>query len=204
MKPHALCLACILSAPAALWSPAFAQNHAAPDATQVPVDAKELGAKLDAHILKNHLGQFWGQVLVARGGEIILAKGYGVANDSLRALDSHTLMDIGSISKQFTAAAILKLEMQGKLSTDDKVSKFFPDAGGAADRITLYQLLTHTSGLNERGTIQSLAFPDRDRAVSLTMKTTLKHEPGETFEYCNGGYVVLGAVVEKASGAKFE
>ena len=168
-------------------------------------NVEELGATFDRHILTEHLGQFWGQVLVARRGEVIFAKGYGVTDGSLRPVDDRTIMDVGSIAKQFTAAAVLRLEMEGKLSTDDPVSKHFPDAGGAADRVTLYQLLTHTSGLSDRtGAIQALTFPDRDKAVELAMGSPLGHAPGEAFEYCNGGYVVLGAVVEKASGRPFE
>lgn len=166
---------------------------------------KELGVALDHEILAGQLGQFWGQVLVAKGGEIVLAKGYGLANESLRELDSRTLMDIGSIAKQFTAAAVLKLEMGGRLSTEDAVSKYFPSAGGVAERVTLHQLLTHTSGLSDgNGAIQALAFGDRDEAVRLAMNSRLNHEPGEEFEYCNGGYVVLAAVIEKAAGKKFE
>jgi CubicO group peptidase (beta-lactamase class C family) len=196
MKPLIAILTCVCLVN---LSSASAQQEKAQPSEEVA------GSSLDAIVLSRELGQFWGQVLVAKGGRIILAKGYGLADSSLKPLDDRTIMDVGSIAKQFTAAAILKLEMVGKLSTDDPVSHFFPDAGGDSDRITLYQLLSHTSGLSDANqAIQQLNFPDRDLAVRRAMNSTRNGPPGDRFEYCNGGYVVLAAVIEVASGQSFE
>jgi CubicO group peptidase (beta-lactamase class C family) len=91
---------------------------------------------------------FMGSVLVARDGQVLFSKGYGMANLEWGVPNSpSTKFRIGSVTKQFTAAAILLLEERGKLKTDDPVKKFMPDAPPAWDRITIFHLLTHTSGL---------------------------------------------------------
>jgi CubicO group peptidase (beta-lactamase class C family) len=91
---------------------------------------------------------FMGSVLVARGSEVLLSKGYGSANLEWNVSNSPgAKFRLGSLSKQFTAASILLLEERGKLKTDDLVKKFMPDAPAAWDKITIYQLLTHTSGI---------------------------------------------------------
>lgn len=164
----------------------------------------EIARRLDEHVLRSTLGTFRGGIIAAREGRIILAKGYGLADDTLRAVDERSLFDIGSISKQFTAAAVLKLEQSGKLSTSDTVAKFFPGAGGRSGVVTLDHLLTHTAGMSDRQAIGPLSFPDRDRAVERAMAAEQVSEPGSRFEYCNAGYIVLAAVVEVASGERFE
>ena len=92
--------------------------------------------------------KFMGAVLVARGGEVLLSKGYGSANLEWSIPNSPaTKFRLGSVTKQFTAASILLLEDHGKLKTDDLVKKFMPDAPAAWDKITIFHLLTHTSGI---------------------------------------------------------
>src|SRR6516225_11395336 len=94
----------------------------------------------------NH--QFMGSVLVARGGQVLLSKGYGSANLEWEIPNSpNTKFRLGSITKQFTAASILALEERGKLKVDDPVKQYLPDAPAAWDRITIFNLLTHTSGI---------------------------------------------------------
>lgn len=173
-------------------------------------DDAALAHRLDQAVQRETLGQFWGGVLVARNGKVLLCKGYGLANESLAPIDGDTLFDVGSIAKMFTAAAVLKLESMGKLSLDDTLGSRFSDlvkAGSAkagAD-ITIRQLLTHTSGKSDSsGAIQSLFFDDRDKAVEKFMRSPAAAKPGEKFEYCNGGYVVLAAIVERASGKDYE
>ena len=114
-----------------------------------------------------------------------------------------TVFSIGSITKQFTAAAIMKLEAQGKLSVNDALSKYFPDAPGDKKNITLHQLLTHTAGFPEvlgedYDTIDSKEF------TALAMKSALLHKPGETYLYSNVGYSLLGIIVKSASGKNYE
>src|SRR2546428_9604287 len=91
---------------------------------------------------------FMGSVLVARGGEVILSKGYGSANLEWDVPNTpSTKFRLGSITKQFTAASILLLEERGKLKLDDPIKTYLPDAPPAWDRITIFNLLTHTSGI---------------------------------------------------------
>jgi CubicO group peptidase (beta-lactamase class C family) len=164
-----------------------------------------LTTRLDEVILRSELGQFWGAVLIAQDGKPILAKGYGLANDSLAPIDSRTLFDIGSVAKQFTAALALKLHVEKQLSLDEPITKYFADLPPAAGGVTLRHLLTHTSGLSDaNGAIQQLDFADRDEAVRLAFRSRLSSKPGERFEYCNGGYCVAAAIIERAIGGPFQ
>ena len=144
-------------------------------------------------------------VLVAKDGDILYQNGYGYANIGHRVeVTPETKFRIGSISKQFTAAAILKLEEEGKLSVKDKLSKFLPDYP-RGDEVTLHHLLTHTSGIHSY-----TGKPDFMKTV--TVETTTEElvdsfkddkfdfDPGEKQSYCNSGYFLLGYVVEKVSG----
>ncbi|MFB3065721.1 MAG: serine hydrolase domain-containing protein, partial [Planctomycetota bacterium] len=91
---------------------------------------------------------FSGAVLVAKDGKILLQKGYGYANRAQQVANTErTLFEIASATKPFTAAAILKLEEQGKLSTDDPIGKHLPGVPAGLQRVTVYHLLTHTSGM---------------------------------------------------------
>lgn len=165
----------------------------------------DLARRLDAVILRSQLGQFWGAVLVAQDGQALLSKGYGFANESLVPIDSQTLFDIGSIAKQFTASLVIKLHAQGRLHLDDPITTHFPGLPSSAEGITLRHLLTHTSGLSDmNGAIQPLDFADRDEAVRLAFKTRPKSAPGERFEYCNGGYCIAAAIIERAAGGPFQ
>lgn len=167
-------------------------------------EAASISRRIDEAILRHGLGQFWGAVLVAREGKPILARGYGLVGDSLDPIDADTLFEIASSSKSFTAAALAALEMDGKLSLDDPVADFFPDLDTTGG-ITLRHLLNHTSGMSDRaGALQEYGFDDRDKAVELAFGAPRDRRPGDAYEYCNAGYVVLAAVIEKASGEKFE
>jgi CubicO group peptidase (beta-lactamase class C family) len=187
------------------WPPADAPKVAA-DGTRDgnASDDGDLGARLDRAIVRHSLGTTWGAVLVVRNGEVVLAKGYGVADERLRPIDASTLFDVGSISKMFTAAAVLKLQSRGVLSVDDPVSKFYPELPEIASRVTLRHLIAHVSGIDDRVAIQALNFENRDEAVRLAFASKFRGEVGKEFAYCNAGYVVLAAVIEKATGKKFE
>ena len=124
----------------------------------VQADARGIGSALPAdadaprmeQVIQSYVSghHFMGSVLVARGNEIILDKGYGFANLEWDIPNSPaTKFRLGSITKQFTAASILLLEERGKLSVDDPVKKYMPDAPAAWDKITIFNLLTHTSGI---------------------------------------------------------
>ncbi len=147
---------------------------------------------------------FNGSVLVARNHEVIISRGYGF-RDSRKQLPNTpaTVFDIGSITKQFTAAAILKLEMQGKLSTTDKLSRYFDPIPDDKATITLHDLLRHQSGL------QSTIGKDYDPItqadfVSEVMRSPLRFETGSRFSYSNIGYSLLAIIIEQVSGQPYE
>jgi CubicO group peptidase (beta-lactamase class C family) len=152
---------------------------------------------------------FMGSVLVARGDHVLLSKGYGSANLEWNIPNSPTTkFRLGSVTKQFTAASILLLEERGKLKTDDLVKKYMPDAPAAWDKITIFHVLTHTSGIPNFTSFAD--YPSQEpfdttpeKLVARFRDKPLDFEPGEKFSYSNSGYVLLGYLVEKASGENY-
>src|SRR4029077_12786787 len=114
-----------------------------------------------------------------------------------------TVFSVGSITKQFTAAAILKLEMQGKLHVEDAIGKYLANVPDDKRAITLHRLLTHTAGLESdfAGDYDPVS---RDEYVKRILASKLRTKPGEVFFYANSGYSLLGAIVEIASGMPYE
>lgn len=153
--------------------------------------------------------RFMGSVLVAKGDTVLLSDSAGWADEMQKTANTaDTRFRIGSLTKQFTAAAILLLQEQGKLSVDDSLARFVPDAPEAWRGITLRHLLTHTSGIPnftslpdyatwkaEPQTLAQLLERVRDRPLDFA--------PGEKFNYSNTGYVLLGWVVGLASGGDY-
>ena len=144
------------------------------------------------------------QIAVVRGGELVLDKAWGKASDKIPQSRSDLPYQIASNSKQFLGALLLLLEDEGKLSLDDKVAKWLPDVSGA-DRITVRQLLSHTSGLQDFWP-QDYSFAAMEKPVAPAdivarwgMKP-LDYEPGTRWQYSNTGYVVAGLIAEKAGG----
>lgn len=163
-----------------------------------------LGQELDAYLARIEANGFSGVVLVAKGDEVALAKGYGYADrEARRPCTTDTVFDIGSITKQFTGAAILKLEELGKLKPEDKIGKHFDDVPKDKRAITLHLLLTHSSGLRD------VFGPDyvemtRDGIIQTAMEGRLKFGVGKRYFYSNSGYSLLAAIVEKLSGGPYE
>jgi CubicO group peptidase (beta-lactamase class C family) len=153
---------------------------------------------------------FMGAVLVARGTDVILSKGYGSANLEWAVPNTPTTkFRLGSITKQFTAASILLLEERGKLKLDDPIKKYVPDAPAAWDTITIFNLLTHSSGIPNFTSLPDYSsLKLRDTPVAKTVATVrdkpLDFAPGEKMSYSNSGYLVLGDVVERITGASYE
>ena len=147
---------------------------------------------------------FSGSVLVEINGKEVISKGYGFSNKAKSIKNApNTIFDIGSITKQFTASAILKLEMQGKLSTDDKITKYFENVPTDKSNITIHDLLHHQSGL------QSVVGKDYDKIsqadfLDAVMKSKLRFEVGKDFSYSNIGYSLLGMIIEIVSGKSYE
>ena len=143
-------------------------------------------------------------VAIVRGGKIVFARAYGKQSETMPVPRDDAPYQIASISKQFTAAAILLLQHEGKLSLDDKVAKFIPGISGG-DRITIRQLLSHTAGIQDYWpqdySFAAMEKPTTPQAiVDRWAKKPLDFEPGTAWQYSNTGYVVAGMIVEKVSG----
>jgi CubicO group peptidase (beta-lactamase class C family) len=149
---------------------------------------------------------FAGAILVAQDGKILLDKGYGDADLEWRVPNSPaTKFQIASITKQFTAASILLLAERGKLNVNDPVKKYMPDAPPAWDKVTIYRVLTHASGIPEKydgitSWSQSVA---PDKLIASFRDKPLDFEPGTSGKYSNAGYYLLGYLIEKISGQSY-
>lgn len=172
--------------------------------------AQPFQGKLDTLLDAYHkMGSFNGSVLVARQGAIIWQKGEGLKDTKAAvANDERTIFQIGSVTKQFTSAIILRLQDQRKLSVQDKLSKYLPDFPHS-DEISIENLLTHSSGVynytDDRAfminhTTQPMA---RDSLLALFKNKPLGFKPGEKFSYSNSGYILLGIVIEKITGKPY-
>ena len=145
---------------------------------------------------------------VYRDGTIIYAKGYGLANiEENVAITPQSVFDIGSTSKQFTAATILLLAKQGKLSINDDIRKFVPELPNYGQQITILQLLNHTSGLRDYLTLFELAginidsvTTDADALALITRQKALNFAVGTDWLYSNTGFFLLSVIVQRASG----
>lgn len=150
---------------------------------------------------------------VVKGKDTLLLKAYGKPNVEAEAmLAADTQFAIGSATKQFTAAAILQLRDQGKLSIDDPVTKWLPEYEAQGSKVTLRHLLTHTAGVTELSTMKELRemrllmnkTATRAEVLQFVIKYPLEFQPGSMQAYSNTGFWLLGQVVEKASGMKYE
>jgi CubicO group peptidase (beta-lactamase class C family) len=120
---------------------------------------------------------------------VILEKGYGLANREEKIpFGPETVVNTGSITKQFTGAAILKLEMQGKVRTTDAISRFFPEAPADKKAITVHQLLTHTAGLHHDYGPSDDEKVGREEIVDRILKPALASKPGTVNSHSNAGY----------------
>ena len=166
--------------------------------------AGEEGRRIDAWLADRAKAGFSGVVLAARDGKLLLAKGYGIADrEAGTPFRTDTVFSIGSVTKQLTAAAILRLEADRKLSVADSIARFFPEAPADKRGITLHQLLTHTAGLRSdfAGDFDAVG---RDEYAARVLAAPLESGPGTVHRYSNSGYSLLAAIVEKASGQPYE
>ena len=162
------------------------------------------GAKFDEYLNRITPFGFSGAFLAAGNGEVIVNKGYGMAIREKNIRNTaKTVFSIGSLTKQFTATAILKLEMQGKLNTNDHVAKFVNNVPADKENITVHHLLTHTAGvINHIGNDYEVAY--RDETIQKILDSPLLFSPGKRFKYSNAGYSLLAAVIEFVSGQPYE
>ena len=175
------------------------------------VRAQNLNARIDSlilNVLKDKAGP-GGVFMVAKNGKPIYNKAFGKANVELDVnLNNENVFQLGSMTKQFTAIAILMLEEQGKLNVKHAVSKYVPDYP-AGDSITIHHLLTHTSGIKDFTKMKSLRDIAQKEMTPKMLVDFFKNEPidfkpGEKFDYNNSGYVLLGYIIELVSGESYE
>ena len=168
----------------------------------------DLAAKADAYI---KAAGIQGSVLLAKRGKVILAKGYGLANiEHDLSNKPETKFRLASITKQFTAAAILQLQENGRLRVTEPITKYLPGAPAAWNGITIRHLLTHTSGIPSVTDKSDQQAQMRERAgasldfINHFRDRALDFTPGERFRYSNSGYFLLGVIIEQVSGLKYE
>ncbi len=154
--------------------------------------------------------QFSGAMLIAQNGVILVSQGYGFANRAQQIANTpQTRFRLGSLTKPFTALAILQLQVQGKLNVQEPICQYIADCPATWQAITIHQLLTHTAGVPDL-----TRFPDYEQTknVASTPAQTiarfkdqpLNFQPGAKWDYSNSGYILLGAIIEKASGKTYE
>jgi D-alanyl-D-alanine carboxypeptidase len=179
----------------------------APSQTSLPADVTTQIDKLVTDTLAR-TGVPSASVAIVKDGQIVYVKAYGDAKlDPKTPAASDMRYSIGSISKQFTATAILLLQEQGKLSLDDKVAKYIPDLT-RANEVTIRQLLSHTSGYQDYWpqdyVMKPMLEPITTRKIMDTWaRKPLDFEPGTKWQYSNTNYVIAGAIVEKVAGLPF-
>ncbi|UCE24673.1 MAG: beta-lactamase family protein, partial [Candidatus Zixiibacteriota bacterium] len=164
----------------------------------------ELAMNVDQYLTRITPFGFSGAALVAKGDQILLNKGYGLAvvADTL-ANSAQTVFSVGSITKQFTAVAVMKLEMMGKLKTGNAIAEYFDDVPEDKKEITLHHLLTHTSGLT--GALgDDFEAVGRHEMMQRILESELEFSPGEDFGYSNCGYSMLAAIIEIVSETGYE
>lgn len=155
--------------------------------------------------------EFNGNVLIAENDNIIFQKSFGLANENTKEkLNIDTAFELASVSKQFTAMAIVQLEKENKLSYDDPLSKYIPELSNYKG-ITVLNLLEHTSGLPDYMMIMEkywdkTQFATNESVIQLfqELQPESDFESGEKFRYSNTGYLLLGTIIERVSGQSFE
>ncbi len=170
---------------------------------------EEISSKAaDYFRIQNELGRFSGAVLIGSKGKIIFERGYGLANYELQVpITPRTKFRLGSLTKAFTAAAILQLAEKGKLSLDDQVARYLSNYP-QAEKITIHHLLTHTSGIPNFTALPEyqkfkLNPTTLDRTINLFRQLPLEFEPGTKFSYSNSNYILLTDIIEKVSGKSY-
>ncbi|MEO6348356.1 MAG: serine hydrolase [Aquaticitalea sp.] len=147
--------------------------------------------------------------LIAKNGKPIYQKAFGMANLELNVpMTTNNVIEIGSMTKQFTAVSILMLEEQGKLAIEDDITKYIPDYPNQGKKITIHQLLNHTSGIKsytDMANFESIARTDMTpkELIDVFKNEPMGFEPGDKFLYNNSGYILLGYIIEVASGQTF-
>lgn len=164
-----------------------------------------LDQKVDTYLREKN---FQGTVLIAKQGKVLFSQGYGFANAEHSIPNtSQTVFRLGSITKQFTAVAILQLQELDKLKIQDPISKYLPEYP-QGNKITIHHLLTHTSGIPSITDFPNLVEIQRhpstpEQVMAYFKDLPLEFEPGSDCKYSDSGYIVLGAIVERVAGISY-
>ena len=149
------------------------------------------------------------QLAISRGGQVIYSSAKGLADLEHKVpLTVNSVIEVGSVSKQFTAACILLLEQQGKLSLNDDIRKYVPEIPGYGNVIRIKHLLHHTSGLKDWGSIAEISgwprttktYTNEDALHFMTLQKTLNNKPGDEFIYSNSNYNLMAVIIQRVSG----
>lgn len=196
--------------PAATPSPTVIAQAPATNASAAPTARPGLAADIDAYLRNLSAGGgFSGAVLVADSNGILLSQGYGLADRAAGLPNTPTTrFRLGSLTKQFTAMAILLLQQQGKLDVSDPICTYLPDCPAAWQPITIHHLLTHTSGIPDltrfpdfEATKQTPSPPEA--TIARFADRPLALQPGTQWDYSNSNYILLGSIIEQASGQPY-
>jgi CubicO group peptidase (beta-lactamase class C family) len=201
-----ICLATLL----VLQAPTIFAGDTANTTLEVSGYHQQISPQLDAMVAAYYKADEPGAtVIVVKDGKTVLRKAYGMASVAeKRGMQVDDVLRLGSITKQFTAVAIMLLVEQGKLSLTDTVTKILPDYPENGKKVTIEHLLTHTSGIPSY-TSKANYEANSTKQVSVNQmldsfkNDPLEFEPGSTWSYSNSGYFLLGAIVEKASGESY-
>jgi CubicO group peptidase (beta-lactamase class C family) len=153
-----------------------------------------------AEMQKQHIPGL--SLLVAKGGNIVLAEGFGLANVELQVpVKPETIFQSGSVGKQFTATAVMMLVEQGKVDLDDRLTKYFKDAPKAWNDVTVRQLLSHTAGFGDYPkNLDFRKYWTEAEQLKLVESIPLAYEPGTKWAYSNLGYLTLGILIHRVTG----
>jgi CubicO group peptidase (beta-lactamase class C family) len=206
-----LCCAALVGAVPMAHAQSAPAAAAVPRAQPAPLDRAALEKKVDellnAHVKTN---SFSGTMLIAKDGTPLVAKGYGYANIEWQIPNTpQTKFRIGSVTKQFTSMLIMQLREQGKVRLEDSACVYVTPCPEAWKPVTIHHLLTHTSGIPTYTGIKSwrdtnMVPKTTEQIVAVVRDLPLQWTPGDKYEYNNSGYFLLGLVIEKATGKKYE
>jgi len=167
---------------------------------QNPATADAVSEYVKAEMQRQHIPGL--SLLVAKGGKIVRAEGFGLANVELQVpVKPETIFQSGSVGKQFTATAVMMLVEEGKISLDDPLTKYFADAPASWKEVTVRELLSHTAGLGDYP--KDFNFRKdwtEDEELKLIESIPLAYPPGTNWEYSNFGYVTLGILIHRVTG----
>lgn len=188
----------------------FASYVPAQNSVASPPTAQQIAAKVDEYMnAAVRVDGFSGSILVARDGQPVVSKGYGMANVELDVPNTpQTVFRLGSVTKQFTAMAIMLLQERGKLNVNDPACKYLTDCPTSWQPMTVKNLLTHTAGVPNYTSFPDFAktavLPTTNAAMIAQLRDKpLEFAPGEKYAYSNSGYYLLGAIIERASGKSY-